>query len=211
MNTPLIEMSKEEAHAKLQSYRKAIGRMTAKRISAETKQQYQAAIDGYKALAKGTPVLDLDIAMQSCGFDDKGRPRLAICRSDRRAVRVCWLNASLLEFQPIPVLYTKSMRTITASLERPQTALARTTSDGWRVWHDGYARVPMIPANVRPKTGAEQDWYILWEVEKWADNQRSIIPDLDPYLLKHLGGSLYAVLAEWDLTDLERSIMKATS
>jgi hypothetical protein len=99
---------------------------------------------------------------------------------------------------------------VEAAVPKPN-ALARTTSDGWRVWHDGYARVPMIPANVRPKTGAEQDWYILWEVEKWADNQRSIIPDLDPYLLKHLGGSLYAVLAEWDLTDLERSIMKATS
>jgi hypothetical protein len=35
------------------------------------------------------------------------------------------------------------------------------------------------------------------------------MPDRDPYLLRHVGGALYAVLAAWDLTDLERAIMSA--
>lgn len=29
----------------------------------------------------------------------------------------------------------------------------------------------------------------------------------DPALLKHIGGDLYAVLATWDLTELERSVL----
>ena len=31
---------------------------------------------------------------------------------------------------------------------------------------------------------------------------------LDPMLLKHIDGELYSVLAEWDLTGVERAIME---
>lgn len=30
---------------------------------------------------------------------------------------------------------------------------------------------------------------------------------VDPALLKHIGGDLYAVVATWDLTDLERAVL----
>lgn len=32
------------------------------------------------------------------------------------------------------------------------------------------------------------------------------LPPGDPLLLKHLAGTLYAVLAVWDLTELERAV-----
>ena len=59
------------------------------------------------------------------------------------------------------------------------------------------------PAGRSSKAQAQScDWHILWEVEKWANQQHNVTPDIDPYLLKHVTGSLYAVIAEWDLTNL---------
>ncbi|OWK42111.1 hypothetical protein FRUB_04189 [Fimbriiglobus ruber] len=66
----------------------------------------------------------------------------------------------------------------------------------------------MIPLDVRPKPGIPENACILWEVEQWADHRLDVAPDIDPYLLKHITGSLYAVIAEWDLTELERSILR---
>lgn len=42
---------------------------------------------------------------------------------------------------------------------------------------------------------------ILWEAEWQA------VPPKDPALLRHLGGDLYAVVAVWDLTELERAVL----
>jgi hypothetical protein len=83
-----------------------------------------------------------------------------------------------------------------------------TNSQGHVVATKGYALVPMIPLDVRPKTGIPENAYILWEVERWADERLDVAPDIDPYLLKHIPGSLYAVIAEWEFTDLERSILR---
>jgi hypothetical protein len=74
----------------------------------------------------------------------------------------------------------------------------------------GFALVPMIPAAVRltlPTGTTDRDSFILWEVEEWADRRIGSRADRDPYLLRHLGGDLWAVLAEWDLTELERAVM----
>lgn len=34
-----------------------------------------------------------------------------------------------------------------------------------------------------------------------------MIPPGDPALLKHMGGDLYAILAVWDLSPLERAVL----
>lgn len=78
---------------------------------------------------------------------------------------------------------------------------------GWNRWRSAKALVPMIPADVR-ETGrkaaihpGEDRWFILWEAV-WTP-----VPPRDPILLEHVAGSLYSVLAQWDLTDLERALM----
>src|SRR5262249_35431596 len=83
------------------------------------------------------------------------------------------------------------------------------TGDTWKTWVEGYALVPMVPLDVRPKVGVLEGWHILWEVERWADDEIRVQPDIDPYLLKHVTGSFYAVIAEWNLTRLQRSIMRS--
>jgi hypothetical protein len=60
--------------------------------------------------------------------------------------------------------------------------------------------VPKIPASLRPK-GDLNKYYILWEVEKWQ-----AVPK-DPYLLKRLTKNMFVILAGWDLTELERSVI----
>jgi len=52
---------------------------------------------------------------------------------------------------------------------------------------------------VRPASPA--DYFVLWEAV-WQE-----LPPTDPMLLRHPTGHLYAVLAVWDLTEIERAVM----
>ena len=60
--------------------------------------------------------------------------------------------------------------------------------------------VPIVPPQLRPHWGLH-NYHILWE----ADWQK--VPPRDPALLERIGGDLYAVLAVWDLTELERAVL----
>lgn len=60
--------------------------------------------------------------------------------------------------------------------------------------------VPHIPPALRPARKLE-NYHILWEAD-WQQD-----PPRDPMLLKRLAGTFYAVLAVWDLTDLERAVL----
>lgn len=207
MDVELIKMPKEEAHKKIEAYKKRLGKSKGAKVASEVNKEYQAAIKGYQALAEGTALLDLDEVFQNCPVDENGRPKLAIHRADRKQVRFTWDGGSTRAF------FTDTggsrQRSVVVDMGR-EHGKRRAWNDGTtsHAYLNGYSIVPMVPADVRPKFGQLKDMFILWEVEKWADDQIRATPDRDPYLLKHIHGSLYAVLAEWDLTDLERSIMK---
>ena len=47
-------------------------------------------------------------------------------------------------------------------------------------------------------------FHILWEVEQWDPT-----PPVDPALVRHIRGDLWAVIAMWDLTELERAVLAA--
>lgn len=210
MNISLIEMEPEAADVKLKAYKKALGRMKGKKVAEEVQTQYEQAIAGYKALKKGTPLIDLEDVFQRVPFDEKGRPKIAIGRADRKIIEFRWENSKSIRFQPQGISSNWPVDTIQLTLSfRPETAISKTDlTTGYKYTYDGYAQVPLVPADVRPERGVLKDWFILWEVEKWVDNRNQIMPDKDPYLLKHIGGTLYAVIAEWDLTSLEKAIMR---
>lgn len=197
MNVPQITMEKEAAQTKLEAYRVQLHR----RADAE----YEAVYAGYAALAEGRPLINLTEAFNHAGLDGNGRPRLAIARADRKQVQVTtrrhWarLTNGMVRFDATSVNYYQANYQGTLVVEVQIDGLSRDM-------HDGYALVPMVPADVRP-SGDMKDFFVLWEVEEWADTRHRTEPDRDPYLLKHLAGDLYIVVAEWDLTDLERAIM----
>lgn len=190
MNVPTIAMQPEAAQAKLEAYRLQLRR----RADAE----YEAAALGYEALAEGTPLINLSDAFAAAGLDESGYPRLAIARADRQQVIVS-INRDRLTFSTARRPRWQYSGSLVISVPYDN-------SKAWNTLFDRYALVPMVPADVRP-SGNLRDLFILWEVEQWASRPIVAVPDYDPYLLRHIVGDLYAVVAEWDLTPLERAIM----
>lgn len=193
MNVATITMTKEAALKKLAAYRASAQRGIDK--------EYDAAYQGYKALAKGTALLHIEDVIRAGGLDETHRPRLAVCRASAREVMFRWpWEDNRASFSVVP---------------RPSWAERHFVRVDMQRWHnigskyhsiEGYALVPMIPADVRPKGNLDR-FHVLWEVPRWADTSATT-PPRDPYLLRHLGGALYAVVAAWDLSDLERAVME---
>lgn len=209
MDVPIITMDQGEAVEKREEYRAAVkadeypNTPEGKRARALD----AAAAEGFKAIAAGKRVINVATALSVGGQFTEGRhrglPRLAIARADATFVRFDVYGS------------TGSPRySYTAGFD---------ASAGWRkqnrelvfpdlVWNEPLAReaygrrhrwqaiVPTIPPAVRPKWARLFSHFILWE----ADWERAPV---DPFLLRHLAGDLYTVEAEWDLTELERSLL----
>lgn len=192
MDVQQLTMPKRQAKEKLAYVRKQLHR----RADAEYAQLEVA----YRAAAQGKPLIVLSQAIASAPRDAKGRPRIAIARADRVQVQ--------MRTQRAAVNYRSVARGMSFYQIRPGAGV----EIGVQLQGmdpsiaDGYSLVPLIPPDVRG-VHALNTSFILWEVEQWADSIINLQPDRDPLLLKHLGGDLYAVVAEWDLTDIERAIM----
>lgn len=194
MEVPTIQMARQKALDKLGSYRSQLQ----KRADSE----YEAAVAGYKALADGKVLLDLEEVFAECPRDEKQRPMLAIGRADRRQVALSWDGPGRYRFdarsnewaaQPGP---TNLVMMVGSGLVR----------DNAKPYGSGYALIPLVPADARPNVDLKK-CHVLWEVPEWADGRISAAP-VDPYLLQHLAGSLWVVLAEWELTPLEQAITR---
>lgn len=194
MHAPLITENPGQAREQLAAYNRQLAR--------RDDPEYQVIAAGYAELAAGRPLLNLREAFLTVPLDEQGRPRLAIARADRRTVtlRVSMQASNRMVFDTRKNSANNS--TLLIEVELP-------TFEGRRVWLS-YALVPIIPAAVRaeiPRGTPDASCHILWEVEQWSDTPLGQQADRDPYLLRHLGGELWTVLAEWDLTPLERAVM----
>lgn len=194
MNVATITMPKEKALAKLAAYRTSRYRS----VDAE----YRAAYAGYRALAKGTALIHVEDAIRQGGLDEGFRPRLAIARADAKEIRFAWgWNSTRAEFITHPRPNWRTAHAFGIDMGR-----VHSIGERWNTI-EAFALVPMVPPDIRPR-GALSRFHILWEVEAWAAKSRLARPPRDPYLLRHLGGALFAVIAAWDLTDLERAVMQ---
>lgn len=210
MNVETITMDPDEAQEQLEEYAKALRR--------RADEEYEAVRTGLEALAAGDAVLNLTDAIRQAPVDDAGRPMLAVGRADRRQVAFTWANGTIARFATKTWrdrgLVTDTMvRNIDMGRGHGRTQIVRPRSgDPYHITItiEGYALVPMVPPpGLRLAGGFSglRHHFVLWEVEAWSDTPIGAVPDRDPYLLKHLGGDLYAVVYEWDLTDLERAVM----
>lgn len=73
------------------------------------------------------------------------------------------------------------------------------------------AQVPIVPLATREKAGLAvnanmRSYAVLWEADDWRW-MRDPAPTRDPALLRHVAGDIYAVLATWDLTEIERLVL----
>lgn len=196
MNVPTITMPPDDAKKKL----KALGANLHRQVQSE----YSSAIKAFRILKKGQALLDIAQVFRACEFDEKGIPRLAICRADAKEVCLERPGNSLLGTYKAN---DRSLYRRFGPTSKSLHVLVQFSRPGFQSWSYRYAPVPMIPADVIPAKGHRSEWHILWEVDHWSEKSQRALASRDPILLKHIQGSLYAVLAEWDLTPVEVAIM----
>lgn len=190
MDIVTIEMAQDLAKQEWQEYCKAIRENIPN--DAEYMKYYKSIKNCLYYLSQGKHIIDLYASMELAGTNEKGQPRLAIAKAGTKEVRFdySWCDRTYLFYNlgqnwkrrnkiPVPLDYPNIKR---SGLKAP---------------------VPKVPARFMPARGLK-NYHILWEVEDWE-----VIPK-DPILLKQIRGSkhLFAVMAVWDLTDLERAVLR---
>jgi hypothetical protein len=160
----------------------------------------------YKAAQAGDKLIELSSAIHRGGYHPNGLPRLAVARAGSR---VCWaamrsmVTGSVVH--SVEICYADWQNAATQHVVgvRPHTVTVQLPLST-QVWAQGTTMVPPIPPRFRPKRaliGPDLGAYhVLWEVEQWT-----MTPSRDPALIQHVAGDVWKVLAEWDLTPLERA------
>lgn len=149
----------------------------------------------YRAMRAGKRVLNLYECMRKAGCNSDGLPKLAIAQARATHIFLHYRDQSQRD------VYF-SMETFSTSgwwgkaISVPRAMLPEIQPQERCPW----ATVPTIPPKYRPSD--IYPYYVLWDA-KW--NQTA---PKDPFLLKKLGGPLYMIVAGWDLTPLERSLLR---
>jgi hypothetical protein len=194
MQLAMLDIDAETAKAGLDEYNAA--------LRVERNAEDEAIAAAYRAAARGLPVISLSAAVAAGGFfPDNGLPRIAICRADATQCTVerSYYSGSHVTFfdeyatgRPTTAMVGAN-HVMVGGLQLPSRVVNRATTV-----------VPPVPPRFRPKrrNGNLRRYHILWEVEKWDPT-----PPRDPALLRHIRGDLWAVLACWDLTDVERHVL----
>lgn len=212
MNLPMIQMDPDAARREFEAFREAVRASAEHRVAgletraarrrAEMEEADLAILAGYRQLTKGKPIIDLRTAISAGGQDATGRPRIAVCRADDAAVSVRVWPSGRTKFSPIVDRVT-GWELEARSATRVFDFLDLFPDQPARPWVTSDAKAPYIPPALRP-AGSLDRYHLLWEAE-WT----RVVPR-DPALLRHLGAGLYLVLATWDLTDLEATVLSAS-
>lgn len=156
----------------------------------------------YREIIKGRQILDLGQVFANLKCDRLGRPPLAICQADQRHVlyrgqnrsgAFAWDKGAICGSWP-----DINWRAKNYQIKVPLVSNNERSINGA---HRGI--VPIVPPALRPNTGLHL-YHILWEVDHWER-----VPG-DPILLKRIDGLIFAVVAQWDLTPVERAVLSAT-
>lgn len=211
MNITTIEVTAEEAESKLAEYE---GIVRSKKVSLDHDEALRCA---YKAVRNGGKVIHLAQAIRGGGTVE--------VEWERDAWREGRYIAGLTEPIQLPSLAcapAHASRTFVATRadgdvtfcinpdSRAEANFVRTepnvVPNATRMIYQFAAMVPLVPPALRP-TYRLHNYHILWEVEEWVPVTQIPSPPRDPLLLKHAMGQLYVVMAEWDLTEMERAVI----
>lgn len=184
MQTETIQIDRAEARILYRAYRDHC--RYGEPIDAEIRRTYLA-------IARGQVVIKALESVAAAGVDAEGLPKLALMRADAKRARLTmWRDGSA---------------TMCEDIWRPKKSATISWPAGTFPTRENSVRdrgaiVPIIPLYLRPKK-ALSNYHILWEAE-WRP-----IPPHDPLLLRRLGkGDLWLVLAQWDLTEVERAALQ---
>lgn len=231
MQLPTLTVTREDAAAEVQRYRRA------RRESIVLTREDERMLQAYNAIARGHTVIDLHRALALGGTVTKPAvvnrlvkgtwtditldvelPRLCAFRADQR-----WAWCDGIARDGTVTFRGKLERLWSSSRDRagvgelrlqavelfPRSDHRRSLGQREPAFR---ALLPTVPPHLRPtrnlyrqKVAVDLRGYlVLWEAEWELDRT---VPPGDPALLKHLGGTLYRVDAQWDLSPVEQAIL----
>lgn len=188
---------------------------SARSVKDQLEREDEVTMASYREMAKGMRIINVCVAIRDAGLDAKMLPKLAIGRANWGK---CFLNVRGSDiffnkdaYAPWHVgsnqKWDRDVVHFTGGQVNPGGQL---TNIQWRK-DNNYpsvesssrvsAVVPSIPAHLRPE-GDLSTFHILWEAV-W-----DVTAPVDPLLLRHIMGNMYTVLAQWDLSNLERSVLE---
>lgn len=167
-----------------------------------THQHYEQPVDeeikrAYRLIAAGRMIIQAMESVRRAGVGDDGWPKLAIARADQKTVQ-CMIRHDGSAMMRRADRMWRSQRSLDLDFDWPVESFPPRKEPGL---DRGEAIVPLVPLPLWPKRGLA-NYHVLWE----ADWRRAIAED--PLLLRRLGkGDLWLVLAQWDLTEVERAAL----
>jgi hypothetical protein len=195
MQTEQLVMGRAEARDLYRKYKEH------KHYSTPIDREVQRA---YQLLAQGRLVIKALESIKLAGLNAQGLPKLAIAPADAKQVecRVAANGSVTLDAR-----VWRSYRSMDSQNLIAQRAYfnfpASTFPAAQAQWGTRQARaiVPVVPIVHRPQRGLA-NYHVLFEAE-WT----KAVP-VDPMLLRRIGkADLWAVLAMWDLTEVERAVL----
>lgn len=198
MELATLNVTPEQARAELEQYEEA--------LRTERRREDVAIAQAYRAAARGFRLIRLGESIRRGGFFENSLPRIAVVRADAPECHVHWYwnDNALIYTEDGNTAVNRGARVNGFSVRVP--GMTRPDVPGrHRFTRNGWTVPPLIPPKYRPRPRRLHGLHLFWEVESW--NTR--IPPRDPALLRHLRGDMWVVLAEWDLTDIERYALGA--
>lgn len=201
MDVEAMEIPKEQAQEEYEAYKEALK---------THKDQYISDMKAlYGHMRHGRAVLDIYKAFEDAGVNEKNEPKLAICRADSKMCfctsykegRVTFLHDR--GFPSADQWRRGHWKVSKSDVSLPNGTLKHENwKDRWEM--NLQTLVPTIPARfLNVLRTSLQNYFVLWEVEEWKR-----VPPRDPMLLKRITPNMFVVLATWDLTELERAVIK---
>jgi len=186
----ISDISREDAEIKFNEYTELLKTKNEKWI-----KQLQTA---YKYLKDGKQIIDIYEVFRNNKLKN-GLPTLALARADMDRIVYQKKRNGAGAFG-LKTTNPWGSYKLTTILKLPKGTMKTMTSEyGFYDTH-----VPIIPAEFVP-TNDFSKYFILFEVEKWD----SIAPPKsDPILLARISENLFVVLAVWELTELERRLIR---
>jgi len=190
--------------AKLDEQGKEAGRKLGRVRIAKTNLELEdeELAKAYRALSLGQRLINLPKVMHEVGTNNRHLPILAIAKADAefcyfsagQGEKRTWFSSSRWDQYKHNTLWVPH-----------RTFKAETWNNDWRR-NNNYnsypveAVVPAIPPHLRPDDLSK--FYIMWEAE-WSKTA----PE-DPILLSRVSETMFAVVAQWDLTPIEQQILE---
>jgi hypothetical protein len=169
------------------------------------KPEYRDLKKIYAQVKLGKKVCDIHQAIAKAGVHSNHHPKLAIAQAKAKIVHCRYLDNGTVRYADRrDGLWSPLKRDIELKNCLPVYDRVQVTGNRDNNLADLTAPVPMVPPRFVPKDGFRDDYYILWDVDKWE-----MSPPVDPWLLKRITRTVFQVLASWDLTELERSVMRS--